>query len=76
MSEQGYILFVLDDTEYIGITLIPKDSSKQFSLDIDYRLINMEEQQFMVQTLILMCLGFLLILLLLLVLFKALNLAA
>ena len=43
-SEQGYIMFVLDDTEYIGITLIPKNSSQSYSSSVDYRLINMEEQ--------------------------------
>ncbi len=75
-SENGFIMFVLDDSEYIGITLVPKDLSQSYASTIDYRLINMEEQQFMIQTLILMGLGFLLILLLLIVLFKALNLAA
>eukprot|EP00347_Sterkiella_histriomuscorum_P019139 403342799 len=75
-SEQGYVLFVLDDTEYVSINLVPQESQKAVNFDMEYRLINQEEQKFMMETLALMGIGFLLILVLLIFLFKALNLSA
>ncbi|CDW81204.1 UNKNOWN [Stylonychia lemnae] len=75
-SENGYVMFVLDDTQYVSINLAPINTQNGTNLEIDYRLINKEEQKFMIQTLMLMGVGFLLILVLLIVLFKALNLAS
>lgn len=42
-SEKGYIMFVLEDTEYVSINLAPIDSKLSTTLDIEYRLINKEE---------------------------------
>jgi hypothetical protein len=40
ISESGYIMFVLEDTNYVGINLVPNDTSKDMNMVLSYRLMN------------------------------------
>ena len=47
VSDSGYIMFVLDDTDYVGINLVPNDTTQPMQLLLGFRLINDEEKRFM-----------------------------
>ena len=68
-------MFVLDDTANVTINFVPNDDKSQMKANLEFRLINSQERQFMNQTLALMGIGFVLILGFLIILFKALNLS-
>lgn len=74
-SDRGFIMILLERTEYMVINVIPDDVSSPYLAYILFRLINKEEKTFVKETLTLMGIGFVLILAFLVILFKALNLS-
>lgn len=73
MSESGYIMFLFEYTEFVTLNLVPIEESQPMKVDLEYRLINNEEEQFFLETMALMIVGFILILVFMVILFKALD---
>lgn len=40
MSDNGYIILILDESKYVNINLIPKNTSEEMQINMEYRLLN------------------------------------
>ena len=67
------LVFSMEDSMYMTLNLIPKDTSDPMEAVVEYRLVNKLRQQFMNETLVLCMVGIFLIVLFGVFLFKALN---
>ena len=64
---------MLSKAEFLNLNLLPVDEGKPMHATINYRLINQQEQNFILETLIFMGVGFIMIFLFIGLLFRALN---
>ena len=44
VSEEGYIMFLFEYTEHVTLNLVPFDEDDMMTVDLEYRLINNEEE--------------------------------
>lgn len=74
ISGDGFIVFNLEDASDVHINLAPMALNQESDSILSYRLINKKDRQKMKHALSLMGIGFVLVLGLLIVMFKAFNL--
>jgi len=69
----SYIQLMVSKSEFVNINLLPVNEDAPMYATMSYRLINTEEQHFILQTLVFMAIGFAMLLVFVGLLFRALN---